>query len=61
MTKVKTTAWDSAEHLRNEEEMAAYLDACLDEAGDDPNFIAHVLDVIARARHPLAHLDNLTG
>ena len=61
MTKVKTTAWDSAEHLRTEEEMAAYLDACLGEAGDDPNFIAHVIDVIARARHPLARLDNLTG
>ncbi|SAL54850.1 transcriptional regulator [Caballeronia sordidicola] len=50
MTKVKTSAWDSAEHLRTEEEMAAYLDACLEEAGDDPKFIAHALGVIARAR-----------
>jgi probable addiction module antidote protein len=30
--------------------MAAYLDACLEEAGDDPAFIAHALGVIARAR-----------
>ncbi|BCF89243.1 MULTISPECIES: addiction module antidote protein [Paraburkholderia] len=50
MPKTKTTAWDSAEHLRTEEEMAAYLDACLEEAGDDPRFIAHALGVIARAR-----------
>jgi len=30
--------------------MAAYLDACLEEAGDDPAFIANALGVIARAR-----------
>lgn len=50
MTKVKTRPWDSAEHLRTEEEMAAYLEAAIEEAGDDPKFIAHALGVIARAR-----------
>jgi probable addiction module antidote protein len=30
--------------------MAAYLDACLEEAGDDPAFIAQALGVIARAK-----------
>lgn len=50
MPKTTTTVWDSAEHLRTEEEMAAYLDACLEEAGDDPRLIAHALGVIARAR-----------
>lgn len=30
--------------------MAAYLDACLEEAGDDPAFIAHALGIIARAK-----------
>ncbi|CAB3663855.1 addiction module antidote protein [Achromobacter pestifer] len=50
MTKVQTRPWDSAAHLRNEEEVAAYLDAVLDEAGDDPKFVAHALGVIARAR-----------
>lgn len=44
------TQHDSAEYLKTGEDMAAYLDACLEEAGDDPAFIAHALGVIARAR-----------
>jgi probable addiction module antidote protein len=44
------TRWDSAEYLKTEEDMANYLDACMDEAGDDPAFIAKALGVIARAR-----------
>jgi probable addiction module antidote protein len=42
--------WDTAEHLQNEEDIAAYFDACLEEAGDDPHFIAKALGNIARAR-----------
>ena len=30
--------------------MAAYLDACFEEAGDNSAFISHALGVIARAR-----------
>jgi len=44
------TRWDSAEHLKTEEDMAFYLDACIEEAGDDPAFIARALGTIARAR-----------
>ncbi|MHC6054862.1 addiction module antidote protein [Ralstonia solanacearum] len=47
---LKTRPWDSAEHLRTEADMAAYLNACLEEAGDDPAFITHALGVVARAR-----------
>jgi probable addiction module antidote protein len=43
------TRWDSAEYLKTEEDMANYLDACLQEAGDDPAFIAKALGTIARA------------
>jgi probable addiction module antidote protein len=50
MNKLKTTRWDSAQHLKTDEDMIAYLDACLAEAGDDPAFIAHALGVIARAK-----------
>lgn len=50
ITKVKTRPWDSAEHLRTEDDYAEYFDACLLEGGDDPAFIAHALGVIARAR-----------
>ncbi|MBN1141124.1 MAG: putative addiction module antidote protein [Deltaproteobacteria bacterium] len=46
----KFTKFDSAEHLKTPEDMAAYFDACLEEAGDDPAFIAQALGVIARAR-----------
>jgi probable addiction module antidote protein len=49
-TKIGTRAWDSAEHLQSEDDIAEYFDACLQEGGDDPAFIAHALGVIARAR-----------
>ena len=44
------TKWDSAEHLETEEDMQAYLQACIEEAGDDAAFIAKALGTIARAR-----------
>src|SRR5580658_9359957 len=50
MAKIKLTKWDSAEHLKTEEDIAAYFEACLEEAGDDAAFISHALGVIARAR-----------
>ena len=45
-----TTRWDSAGYLKTEEDVRLYLEACLEEAGDDPTFMAHALDVIARAK-----------
>jgi probable addiction module antidote protein len=50
MPKAKTTRYDVAEHLRTPEEMAAYLEACLEEADGDAAFIAKALGDIARAR-----------
>ena len=49
-TKTKTTPYDVAEHLRTPEEMAAYLDAWLEEAPDDAAGIARALGDIARAK-----------
>jgi probable addiction module antidote protein len=49
-TKTKTTPYDVAEHLRTPEEMAAYLDAWLEEAPDDVAGIARALGAIARAK-----------
>ena len=49
-TPVKTSAYDVAEHLRTPEEMAAYLDAWLEEAPDDVSGIARALGDIARAK-----------
>ncbi len=50
MKKTATTRYDVAEHLRNPEEMAAYLEACLEEADGDAAFIAKALGDIARAK-----------
>ena len=47
---VNTTQWDSSDYLKTAEDMLLYLEACLEEAGDDPAFIAHALDVIAQAK-----------
>lgn len=48
--KTRTTPYDVAEHLRTPEEMAAYLDAWLDEAPEDAAGIAKALGDIARAK-----------
>jgi probable addiction module antidote protein len=48
--KTKTSPWDVAEHLRTPEEMAAYLEACIEEADGDAAFIAKALGDIARAQ-----------
>lgn len=60
MAKITTRAWDSAEHLQTGEDIAAYLDAALDEAGDDPAFIAQALGTVARARG-MSELSRSTG
>ena len=48
--KTPTTRYDVAEHLRTPEEMAAYLEGCLEEAGGDAAFVAKALGDIARAK-----------
>ncbi|HET7268268.1 MAG TPA: addiction module antidote protein [Oleiagrimonas sp.] len=52
--------YDSADYLKTDEDIALYLDACLEEAGDDPAFIAHALGVVARARN-MSQLARDTG
>ncbi|HEX4987115.1 MAG TPA: addiction module antidote protein [Burkholderiales bacterium] len=48
--RTKTVAYDVAEQLRTPEEMAAYLDAWLEEAPEDAAGIARALGDIARAK-----------
>ena len=50
MSKTQTSRYDVAEHLRTPEEMAAYLEACFEEANGDAAFIAKALGDIARAK-----------
>ena len=60
MAKMKLRKWDSAEHLKTDEDMVQYLEACLEEAGDDAAFIAKALGTIARAKG-MTQLANETG
>jgi probable addiction module antidote protein len=50
MSRTITTSYDVAEHLRTPEEMAAYLEASIEEAKGDAAFIAKALGDIARAK-----------
>ena len=50
MPKTLTTPYDTAEYLKTDEDMAQYLEACFEEAGDDAAFITKALGNIARAR-----------
>lgn len=50
MGKTTTTCFDVTQHLRTPEEMAAYLEACFEEAQGDATFIAKALGDIARAK-----------
>lgn len=48
-TKEKFSRYDTADYLKSEEDMVAYLEASMEEAGDDPAFVAVALGNIARA------------
>ena len=48
--KIKTSRYDVSEHLRTPAEMAAYLEAVLDESGGDAAAIAKALGDVAKAR-----------
>jgi len=50
MARTVTTRYDVAEHLRTPEDMAAYLEACFEDARGDAAFIAKALGDIARAK-----------
>lgn len=48
MAKTSTTPWEPAEHLKTEQDMAAYLEAALEEG--DSTLVAAALGDIARAK-----------
>jgi len=50
MGKVTFTRYDSADYLKTEEDIAAYLEAVA-ETGDSPALLARALGVVARARN----------
>lgn len=58
MDKTEIFPWDAAEHLETKEDIAAYLEAALEE--DDPSLIVAVLGDIARSRG-MTHIARETG
>lgn len=60
MMSISTTRWDSAAHLKTDEDMQLYLEACIEEAEDDPALIIHALGVVARAKN-MSQLSRETG
>ncbi|MDR2155037.1 MAG: putative addiction module antidote protein [Burkholderiaceae bacterium] len=60
MSNVKFSRYDSADYLQTDEDIFAYIDAVMEEAGGDPAFIAQALGVVARARN-MSRLARDTG
>jgi probable addiction module antidote protein len=54
MPEEKFTRYDSADYLKTEEDIAAYLEAVMEEGGDDPAYVTRALGVVARARNMTA-------
>ena len=50
MAEVKLTRWDVVDYLDTEEDMALYLDACMEEDSGDGALIRTALNNIARAK-----------
>jgi probable addiction module antidote protein len=51
MTDAKFSRYDSADYLETEDDVAAYLDAVMEEGGEDPTYVTRALGVVARARN----------
>lgn len=56
----KTKRWNSAQYLETEEDIQSYLDAVLEEGGNDPAYVVHALGVIAKAKN-MSQLARETG
>ena len=54
MAEEQFARYDSADYLKTEEDIAAYLEAVMEEGGNDPAYIARGLGVVARARNMTA-------
>ncbi|SDY67039.1 probable addiction module antidote protein [Nitrosomonas sp. Nm58] len=60
MNMMKLKKWDVIDHLKTEEDMALYFDACIEEDPGDGSLIRAALGDIARA-HGMTQLARDTG
>ncbi len=51
MQDVTFARYDTADYLKSEEDIAAYLEAVMEEGCDDPAYVARALGTVARARN----------
>lgn len=51
MSEETFARYDSADYLQTEADIAAYLEAVMEEGGDDPAYLARALGTVARARN----------
>ncbi|MDY6781903.1 MAG: addiction module antidote protein [Cyanobacteriota bacterium] len=58
MSNIQTYPWDAAEHLETKEDMAAYLEAALEDG--DPALVVAALRDIARSPG-MTHITHETG
>lgn len=60
MTQETFSRYDAADYLKDEADIAAYLDAVMEDSGNDAAAIAHALGDVARARN-MSQLARDTG
>ncbi|WP_256528524.1 addiction module antidote protein [Limnofasciculus baicalensis] len=58
MTKIQTYPWDAADHMETRDDMAAYLEAALEDG--DPALVVAALGDIARSKG-MTHIARETG
>ena len=54
MTEEQFARYDSADYLKAEEDLAAYLETVMKDGGNDLAYVARALGVVARARNMTA-------
>jgi len=51
MSNETFSRYDTADYLKTEEDIAAYISAVMEEGGDDLAYVARALGVVARSRN----------
>ena len=51
MSEETFARYDTVDYLQTEADIAAYLEAVMEEGGDDPAYFARALGTVARARN----------
>ena len=59
--KLKISKFDATDFLHSDADVICFLQACIEEADDDPSVIAEALGVTARARGGIAKVAKAAG